>query len=107
MADHLEPRGYILQLFRDVLADQAKTTSAGGASARLAIPVMVIGVSLWLVHLALARQVGGQRAINLWRVRSTGCGRHDRRGALMQWCSFQESDLRGIQLLAWTIRSEP
>lgn len=100
MPDHLEARGHILQLLGDVVPDQTKTTAASGAAARLTTCVVVRAGCLRSIDLALARQVGGELAIDLRCVGGIGRVRRDRRRAFIQWFVFQKRDLRVIELLA-------
>lgn len=57
MTDGLEVRGNVLQLLGDILADQAQSTSAGGAPTRLTLGVVVVGCRVRTIDLRLARQV--------------------------------------------------
>ena len=100
MADDLEVRRHVLELFRDILADEAKTATARRAAARLAVRVMVVGARLGPVDLRLTRQVGRQLAIDFAGVGRLGLCRLRRRRKFIQWYAFDQSDLRVVKLFA-------
>ena len=52
------------------------------------------------VHLVLARQVCGQLAVDAWAVGRIRLRRCLGRRVFIQWCAFEQGDLRVIQLLA-------
>ena len=91
MADDLEVRGNVLELFRDVLTDQAKPAAASRATARLALRVVVVVAGLGSVDLRLTRQVCRQAAIDLGRVRRVGLRGLLGRRKFIQWCAFDQS----------------
>ena len=51
MADDLEVSWNVLELFRDVLADQAQAAAASGAAAGLTVCIVMSVIGWWLMHL--------------------------------------------------------
>lgn len=100
VADHLEARGHILQLFRDVLADLAQPPTTGAAAAGLARGIAPCIRCLGPVHMALARQVRGQAAIEAFAVGGLHLRRLRDRRKLVHRQVCDQCKLRVVQLFA-------
>ena len=88
------------QMIPNVRADLAQTTAARGAAACVAVRIHRSIGGVEAVHMVLARHVLGQLPVEccavggLWLGRRLGCR------LFIQWCAFDQRDLRVIELLA-------
>ena len=100
MADHREAGRHVRELFRHVGADRTQTTDARGAATGVAACV-VRGIGrCWTMHLALTRQVRRQLPIDGCVIGGIRLRCRLGRRMFIQWCAFDQGDLRVIQLLA-------